>query len=149
MHVFNKKYLHIQGLNFTQRGCSMRFHFERWSKVMALSLSSAPAPHRWWVHTWNKVLTFHYCHKMSCRTTLSSSVLLKNISSGSWKKIKRKENSHPCVINEPADLVNSLPGAFLPKDLLHLLPFVLKNFVISTLSLKYLAQTQKENLGIF
>lgn len=64
-------------------------------------------------------------------------------------KKKRKENSHPYVINEPADLVNSLPGAFLPKDLLHLLPFVLTNFVISTLSLKYLAQTQKENLGIF
>lgn len=93
-HVFNKKYLQIQGLNFTQRGCSMRFHFEIRSKAMALSLSSAPAPHRWWVYTWNKVLTFHYCHKANCRATLSSFVLIKNISSGSWGKNKKKTPIH-------------------------------------------------------
>lgn len=53
------------------------------------------------------------------------------------------------MINEPVDTVNNLPGAFLPQVLLHLLPLVLTNFVISTLSLKYLAQIQKENSGIF
>lgn len=99
MHAFNKKYLRIQGLNFTLRRCSGRFHFERWSKAMALSLSCAPAPHRWWVYTQNKVLTFHYCHKVSCRTTLSSFVLIKNVSSGSWKKRKKKTPLHRWLMN--------------------------------------------------